>query len=128
MALVAAESFGLNPDRIHVLIGDTRYPYGNDSGGSTTAASVCPAVYDACTKVLAELQKQAGVQDARGPNWLEACKKLGVNPLVVPGQWQEGLSSSGVGGVQFAEVEVDTETGFVRVNKDHLACRTAAWS
>ena len=30
------------------------------------------------------------------------------------------LSSSGAGGVQFAEVEVDTETGFVKVKKDHL--------
>ena len=64
-----------------------------------------------------QLQKQTGVQDARGANWLGACKKLGVDPLVVPGHWQEGLSSSGVGGVQFAEVEVDTETGFVKVKK-----------
>jgi len=35
----------------------------------------------------------------------------------VSGQWQEGLSSSGAGGVQFAEVEVDTDTGFVKVKK-----------
>ena len=51
---------------------------------------------------------------------MAACKKLGVNPLVASGQWREGLSSSGVGGVQFAEVEVDTETGFVKVKK--VAC------
>ena len=50
-------------------------------------------------------------------NWTAACKKLGVNPLTVSGQWREGLSSSGAGGVQFAEVEVDTETGFTRVKK-----------
>ncbi len=117
IALVAAEMLGLTPEQIRVEIGDTRFPYGNNSGGSTTAASVCPAAYDACTKALAELQERTGVKDARGPNWLGACKKLGVNPLVVSGQWQEGLSSSGVGGVQFAEVEVDTETGFVRVKK-----------
>ena len=117
IALIAADTFGLTPDQIRVEIGDTRFPYGNDSGGSTTAASVCPAAYDACTKALAELQERTGVSDARGPNWPAACKKLGVNPLVMPGQWQEGLSSSGVGGVQFAEVEVDTETGFVRVRK-----------
>src|SRR5439155_25161332 len=35
----------------------------------------------------------------------------------VSGQWQQGLSSGGAGGVQFAEVEVDTETGFTRVKK-----------
>jgi xanthine dehydrogenase YagR molybdenum-binding subunit len=40
-----------------------------------------------------------------------------MTPLTVNGQWQEGLSSSGAGGVQFAEVEVDTETGFTRVKK-----------
>ena len=33
------------------------------------------------------------------------------------GEWREGLSSSGAGGVQFAEVAVDTETGFVKVTK-----------
>ncbi|HOX55685.1 MAG TPA: xanthine dehydrogenase family protein molybdopterin-binding subunit [Candidatus Paceibacterota bacterium] len=117
VALVAAETFGLAPDQIQVQIGDTRFPYGNDSGGSTTAASVCPAVYDACTRALSALQWQASVADARGPNWRDACKRLGLQPLVRPGQWQRGLSSSGVGGVQFAEVEVDTETGFVRVKK-----------
>jgi xanthine dehydrogenase YagR molybdenum-binding subunit len=63
------------------------------------------------------LQQQAGVTDAKGDNWLPACKKLGMNPLVVQGRWQQGLSSSGAAGVQFAEVEVDTETGFVRVKK-----------
>jgi xanthine dehydrogenase YagR molybdenum-binding subunit len=35
----------------------------------------------------------------------------------VSGEWQEGLSSGGAGGVQFAEVEVDTETGFTKVKK-----------
>ena len=55
--------------------------------------------------------------DAKGDNWAAACKKLGVNPLHVNGQWQDGLSSSGAGGVQFAEVEVDTETGFTKVKK-----------
>ncbi len=117
IALVAADTFGLTPNQIQVEIGDTRFPYGNNSGGSTTAASVCPAAYDACTKALAELQKQTGVPDARGPNWPGACKKLGLHPLVTSGQWREGLSSSGVGGVQFAEVEVDTETGFVKVKR-----------
>ena len=44
-------------------------------------------------------------------------KKLGVNPITVNGEWRQGLSSSGAGGVQFAEVAIDTETGFVKVKK-----------
>jgi xanthine dehydrogenase YagR molybdenum-binding subunit len=37
--------------------------------------------------------------------------------LLVQGKFQDGLSSRGAGGVQFAEVEVDTETGRVTVKK-----------
>jgi xanthine dehydrogenase YagR molybdenum-binding subunit len=117
IAVIAAELLGLKLEQINVRIGDTRFPPSGGSGGSTTAASVSPAIYDVCTKALAQLQEQTGVADARGENWAAACKKLGVQPLNVAGRWQEGLSSSGAGGVQFAEVEVDTETGFVKVKK-----------
>jgi xanthine dehydrogenase YagR molybdenum-binding subunit len=117
VAVVAAEVFGLKPGQITAKIGDTQFPPSGASGGSTTAASVCPAIFDACTNALQKLQETTGVADARGANWAGACKKLGVNPLVAHGEWHEGLSSSGVGGVQFAEVEVDTETGFVKVRK-----------
>ena len=117
IAVVAAELLGLTPGEISVRIGDTRYPPSGGSGGSTTAASVSPAIYDVCTNVIAELTKLSGLDDVRGANWKPACRKIGMNPLTVQGQWQEGLSSSGVGGVQMVEVEVDTETGFVRVRK-----------
>ena len=63
------------------------------------------------------MQTQSGLADVRGKNWFTACKKLGVNPLVVHGQWQPGLSSDHACGVQFAEVTVDTETGLVTVTK-----------
>jgi xanthine dehydrogenase YagR molybdenum-binding subunit len=135
VAIVAAEVFGLKPEQITVKIGDTRFPPSGASGGSTTAASVCPAIMDTCANALQDLQQKTGIADARGANWPGACKKLGVNPLTAHGQWQEGLSSRGVGGVQFAEVEVDTETGFVKVRKilcvqdcglvvDKLTCET----
>jgi xanthine dehydrogenase YagR molybdenum-binding subunit len=116
IAVVAAEVFGLKPDQIQVRVGDTRYPPSGGSGGSTTAASVSPAIFDCCTRALQDLQTQTGVSEPRA-HWLEACKKLGTHPLVAGGRWQEGLSGSGVGGVQFAEVAVDTETGFVKVKK-----------
>ena len=117
IALIAADLLGLKPEQITVRIGDTQFPPSGGSGGSTTAASVSPAIYDVCTKALAELQNKTGTSDARGENWVAACKKLGVSPFVVAGEWQEGLSSSGAGGVQFAEVEVDVETGFTKVKK-----------
>ncbi len=117
LAVIAAEVFGLTPEQITVRVGDTHFPPGPGSGGSTTCASVSPTLFATCTDALAQLQTQAGVTDAKGDNWTAACKKLGVNPLVVQGKFAQGLSSRGTGGVQFAEVEVDTETGLVTVKK-----------
>src|SRR5579859_5380914 len=117
IALIAADLLGLKPEQITVRVGDTQFPPSGGSGGSTTAASVSPAIYDVCTKARTELQNKTGVSSVEGDNWFVACKKLGVEPLVISGEWQEGFSSSGAGGVQFAEVEVDTETGFTKVKK-----------
>src|ERR1039457_217017 len=117
IAVVAAELLGLKPEQITVKVGDTHFPPGPGSGGSTMSASVSPTVYESYTKALQQMQTQSGLADARGKNWFTACKKLGVNPLVVHGQWQPGLSSDHACGVQFAEVTVDTETGLVTVNK-----------
>jgi xanthine dehydrogenase YagR molybdenum-binding subunit len=117
IAVVAAELLGLKPEQITVKVGDTHFPPGPGSGGSTTCASVSPTVYDVCTKARQQMQSQSGLADVRGKNWFAACKKLGVNPLVVHGQWQPGLSSDHACGVQFAEVTVDTETGLVTVTK-----------
>jgi xanthine dehydrogenase YagR molybdenum-binding subunit len=117
MAVVAAEVLGLQPEQITVKLGDTRFPWAGASGGSTTAPSVAPAVFDACSKALDELQKQSGTPDARGGQWPAACAKLGVTSLIVQGQWQEGLSSSGACGAQFAEAAVDTETGLVALKQ-----------
>jgi xanthine dehydrogenase YagR molybdenum-binding subunit len=117
IAVIAADIFGLKPEQIRVRVGDTNFPPSGGSGGSTTAASVSPAIFDTCTKALDALQQQSGMADARGDNWKDACKKLGMNPLTVQGRWQQGLSSNGAAGVQFAEVEVDTDTGFVKVKK-----------
>jgi xanthine dehydrogenase YagR molybdenum-binding subunit len=117
IAVVAAEMLGLKPEQITVKVGDTNFPPGPGSGGSTTCASISPTVYDICTNALQRLQAQTGVADARGENWFAACKKLGVTPLVVHGNWIEGLSTNPACGVQFAEVAVDTETGLVTVKQ-----------
>jgi xanthine dehydrogenase YagR molybdenum-binding subunit len=117
IAVVAAEMLGLTPEQITVKVGDTNFPPGPGSGGSTTCASISPTVYDICDKALQQLQTQGGIADARGDNWFAACKRLGITPLVVSGNWIDGLSTRPAYGVQFAEVEVDTETGLVTVKK-----------
>lgn len=117
MAVVAAETLGLSPYDIISRCGDTRYPPSGGSGGSSTSPSVCPAVKVACDNALEELKQVSGMDDVIGENWKKACAKIGPAPLVVQGKWQEGLSGKGTAGVQLAEVEVDTETGFIKVKK-----------
>ncbi|MGH7980445.1 MAG: xanthine dehydrogenase family protein molybdopterin-binding subunit, partial [Limisphaerales bacterium] len=92
IAVVAAEMLGLKPGQITVKVGDTNYPPGPGSGGSTTTASVSPVVYDVCSNALKQLQAKSGLPDARGENWFKACRALGVTPLKVTGQWQESLA------------------------------------
>jgi xanthine dehydrogenase YagR molybdenum-binding subunit len=117
IAVVAAEMLGLKPEQITVKVGDTNFPPGPGSGGSATCASVSPVTFDICSNALQQLQSKSGIADARGDNWFAACKSLGVTPLKVTGQWQESLAGGPAYGVQFAEVEVDTETGLVTVKK-----------
>jgi hypothetical protein len=58
---------------------------------------------------------------AKSLTWVAACKKLGATKISEEGENQQrspgGLNSSGVGGVQIADVSVDTETGIVKMNK-----------
>lgn len=113
--LVAAEVLRIDPNLIQAEIGDTRFPYSGGSGGSRTAPSVAPAVFDACANALEKVSLKSGLEDVRGENWSEACRKL-RSPIVAQGEWKDGpLSSRGAYGAQFAEVEVDTETGFIKL-------------
>lgn len=115
--LVAAEVLQIDPALIQGEIGDTRFPYSGGSGGSRTAPSVAPAVFDACANALAHVSRKSGIEDVRGDQWVEACRQLRT-PIVVQGEWKEGpLSSRNAYGAQFAEVEVDTETGFVHLKR-----------
>ncbi len=117
MALIAAEIFGLKPSQITARLGDTLFPPSGGSGGSTTAASVSPAIHNVCHNALQELREMSGMEDPTGSHWPAACRKIGIQPLVAQGRWVEGLSSRGVGGVQMAEVAVDTATGVVKIKK-----------
>src|SRR5207302_3869425 len=52
VAMVAAETFGLPVSAVKPEIGDTMYPFSGGSGGSTTAASVTPAIRVTSVKAL----------------------------------------------------------------------------
>jgi xanthine dehydrogenase YagR molybdenum-binding subunit len=113
------------------------HPFSGGSGGSTTSASVTPAIRVTAGKAFdalaARVAPSLGVQPAdlvardgrissktdpsKGLDWKAACRLLGTEPVAVDGEWEAGLSASGTSGVQFAEVEVDIETGVTRVTR-----------
>jgi xanthine dehydrogenase YagR molybdenum-binding subunit len=135
LAIIAAEVLGLEVGQIKSNIGNSTFPPGQSSGGSTTTPSMSPPCFDAAVKARDELFKKvapglnAPVEDlslkggkllVKGEEkmtWAEACRKLGLMPISVTGRFAPGLSSTGVGGCQFAEVTVDVETGVVRLKK-----------
>jgi xanthine dehydrogenase YagR molybdenum-binding subunit len=135
LAIIAAEVLGLEVGQIKSNIGNSTFPPGQGSGGSTTTPSMAPPCLEAATQARDELFKKlapvlnAQVEDlslkggkllVKGEEkltWEQACRRLGVTPISVIGKFAQGLSSVGVGGCQFAEVTVDIETGVVRLKK-----------
>jgi xanthine dehydrogenase YagR molybdenum-binding subunit len=137
VGLITAETFGLPLEAVKVEIGDSNYPFAPGSGGSVTMASISPPVRVTAEKALAALAAKVGPALSVDPatlvaskgrihvkedpskslTWKEACKHLGTETISIDGQWEQGLSSVGTSGVQFADVEVDTETGVTKVKK-----------
>lgn len=66
MAQTAADALGLDPTQIDVKLGDSTLPKAPVSGGSQTAASVCPAIPAAAQQALLKLSEMA-VGDAQSP-------------------------------------------------------------
>src|SRR4029077_10158014 len=134
--MLTAETLGLPVSAVRPEIGDTMYPACGASGGSTTAASISPASRIAAGKALDQLFEKVAPQlgvsadmlvaDAgrihlkgasKGMTWKDACKLIGTEPISVEADWEAGLSSTGTSGVQFTEVDVDVETGIVKVKR-----------
>ncbi len=146
IAMVAAETFGLEVNQVKVKIGDSNFPNSGASGGSTTIGGVTVStrkstvnaldkLFQLVAKALDTTPDQLEAVDNRirvkgnpdkGMTWQEACRKLGVDTISEMGEnvpresMKEGMMSSGVGGIHMSDVSVDTETGIVRVNK-HVA-------
>jgi len=137
MAQIAAEVLGAKVTDVRTVLGDTeRLPYASNSWGSITTASVGPAVRVAAEEARDALfEAAAGMLDTE-PSDLEArdseihatssnrcmlfrdvCEKLG-NVMII-GQGSRGPNPENTTlaafAAQFAEVEVDVETGRVRV-------------
>ena len=135
VTMVAAETLGIPMELVSAQIGDSNYPFSGGSGGSTTAASVSPAIrvttgkardalfariapqLGAAPEALSVADGKVSVQGGKTISWKDACKMLGTEPIAVDGEWEAGLSASGTSGVQAAEVEVDVETGVTRVKR-----------
>lgn len=66
LAQAAALALSIDPALVDVQLGDTVLPRSGGSGGSTTAASVCPAVYEAAQQAKLKLM-QLAVADAQSP-------------------------------------------------------------
>lgn len=138
IAIIVAEEFGLAPTDITVKVGDSEpgLPSGG-SGGSQTTASVAPVIKTAAAAAKQKLFEriapllEAPVEELRVGTgtiyvvsdrmktltWAQATGQLGMESISEGGQWDEELRQGGVAGTQFAEVEVDTETGTIKVLK-----------
>ncbi len=140
MAMLTAEELGVPTSLVKVTMGHTQDPSGPASGGSTTTPSLAPAVRHAAGLARAQLAevvaKHLGVEptaivfrdgkvsapkEAGKPvlTFAEACKLIGPNPIEARGERFNNYKAyhDGVCGCQFAEVEVDTWTGTVRVRR-----------
>ncbi|HET9425361.1 MAG TPA: xanthine dehydrogenase family protein molybdopterin-binding subunit [Gemmatimonadaceae bacterium] len=137
LAQIAAEQLGARIEDVRTVLGDTeRLPYAPNSWGSITTASVGPAIrvaaeearlalFDAAAGMLrvepSRLESSAGVirvrDGDRSMTFAEVCDKLG--DVMIIGQGSRGPNPDKTAisafAAQFAEVEVDLETGQVRV-------------
>jgi xanthine dehydrogenase YagR molybdenum-binding subunit len=66
LAQTAADTLFIDPTLVDVKLGDTTLPPSGGSGGSTTAASVCPGVYDAAIQAKLKLV-QLAIADTQSP-------------------------------------------------------------
>ncbi|HUY25957.1 MAG TPA: molybdopterin cofactor-binding domain-containing protein, partial [Candidatus Binataceae bacterium] len=137
LAIVAAEELGLPIAMVSSEIGDTRYPFSLPSGGSMSSPSNTPAVRQAAAHLKDKLFKIAAPMLGAEPADLEArdavirvrfdpsrkaafkdvCRRIPGDSISAGGERIPNYAAyrPDQAGCQFAEVEVDTETGVVRV-------------
>ncbi|HOR26850.1 MAG TPA: xanthine dehydrogenase family protein molybdopterin-binding subunit [Candidatus Sumerlaeota bacterium] len=131
-----AHQLGIDRARVEAKVGVSTYPPGPGSGGSVTSRFVAPKALGAAEQARQDLRQRVAREWGvpadevaaengvfkhadRTMSWNEACKLIGQDRLTVTEKengifWKEPTGSEAV---QFAEVEVDVETGIVRVKK-----------
>jgi CO/xanthine dehydrogenase Mo-binding subunit len=136
-AQIAAEVLGAKIGDVRTVLGDTeRLPFASNSWGSITTASVGPAVRVAAEEARDSLFEAAAGMLGTEPEDLESrdgeihaksndacmlirdvCERLGEVMIIGQGSRGPNPDKTAIAafGAQFAEVEVDTETGRVRV-------------
>ncbi len=135
-AQIAAEALGARLETVRAVIGDTeRLPYTGNSWGSMTTPSVGPAVRMAAEDAKAQLLEAAAQMldvpveslatrdshvvsstDGAAITFTDLCRTLGNIQIFGRGSRGPNPELAVVTvGAQFAEVEVDAETGVVRV-------------
>ena len=131
-----AHQMSVPREHIKVRVGSSDLPPGPASGGSVTSRFVAPKALGAAEqakqgvlKLVAEewqtdvarltLNKGVITNGTRTMKWAEACRLIGEDRLTFSvsedGPFRTEPTDSDA--VQFAEVQVDTETGIVRVTK-----------
>ncbi|MCX6573114.1 MAG: xanthine dehydrogenase family protein molybdopterin-binding subunit, partial [Candidatus Aminicenantes bacterium] len=139
MAVVVAETLGLEPKDVTVKLGNSDYPWAPISGGSLTTPSVAPAVRDAALKAVERLKDVAAARlkiepadvvmagrkfssksdPAKSATFAEVYRDLRRETVFhgERGPMDDQKFAFNTFGAHFAEVEVDVETGRVRVLK-----------
>ncbi len=137
IGIVLAETFGIPLSMVKVNIGSSKYPASNGSGGSITIGSVSgpnrraslealwkifdlvAAKYNVSADSLTAKDAKIWSGDKEVCTWKQAASLVGPMGLEVKGEGpkNDGLTDQRVGGVQMADVSVDTETGVIRINK-----------
>ncbi|HEX4036723.1 MAG TPA: xanthine dehydrogenase family protein molybdopterin-binding subunit [Acidobacteriaceae bacterium] len=140
MAQILAEQFGVAPSQIVVRIGDTNFPEGPASGGSMTTLSLTPAVRDAAwqasQKFLADIAPALGssphdlvltdgeVRSRSGKfepiSFRRGAAKMTSSQITAQAKRIPDYDSKKnitYGGLDVAEVEVDTEVGRIHVRR-----------
>jgi xanthine dehydrogenase YagR molybdenum-binding subunit len=139
LAVIAAEELGLRPADVTVHVGDTRFPPGPTSGGSVTTNSSGPAARLAAHEARARMAALAApllkakpeeldfaggkivvaADPGRAVSFREAAQKMPgeVIACLADRKKQFEVVRQDLAATQFAEVEVDVETGVIRVLK-----------
>lgn len=145
LAQVVAEELGLQAEDIEVRIGDTIFPDAAGSGGSIVTGAITPPARNAAYKVKNQIFEQVAkklevdttdlvAEDGMIKSKSDTSKSMSFKDGLRSMRTEQtiGIASRSddyggfflgtiahgeLGSVQFAEVTVDTETGFVKVDK-----------